>query len=86
MNTQLKASLLRFANQDLAAARKNGCMAVSQTKRGTLAIDYFPAERAYTIYPSDGSSALHKVPAKQARAYLVQSYAVSGLLDTDNPL
>ena len=74
---QLKRALLRYSKQDLETARKSrDGMVITQTRAGNITVDYFPAERAYSLYASNGER-LHKAKAAVARAWLIQRYAIT---------
>jgi len=77
MTNELKAALVKFANQDLAIARRKGSMTVCQTKLGNLAVSY--ENGAYAIH-SEGLNArcLLIGKASHARDFLVNSYDIAG--------
>jgi hypothetical protein len=49
MTDALKTALVKFANQDLAIARKEGSMAIVDTKLGAMFISYNKQDRTYAI-------------------------------------
>ena len=54
-NTNLIKALKKFATADLARARKEGRLAVAQTKLGTLEIQYIADLKKYWIVDSTGT-------------------------------
>lgn len=71
-NAILIQELTKFANQDLALARKNRKITVAQTKLGNLDVEF--AAGAYTV--SATGTVLAVGPAKVARAFLIATYDV----------
>ena len=76
MTNELKAALVKFANQDLAIARRKGSLIVAQTKLGNLDLSY--ENGSYTIH-SQGLNARCLLVGKagSARDFLVSSYNVA---------
>jgi hypothetical protein len=72
-NELLMQALKKAANQDLAIARKNGILAIAQTKLGTLEVKY--ANRLYTVMSQDGQ-VLCWGNASKARELLMSVYDV----------
>lgn len=66
-------NLTKFAKIDLTIARKEGRLAVAQTKKGTLWIEY--VGRTYT-FTSNNGEVLFKGAAKGATEFLVENYVV----------
>jgi hypothetical protein len=69
---ELNKALTNFAKADLALARKEGKIAVAQTKLGTLEVEYNAGR--YTI--SAQGSILAVGAAAVAREFLVATYDV----------
>jgi hypothetical protein len=72
----IKAQLIKFANQDLALARKTGAVAVTQTKLGNIEIQY--ENGVYTAYAMLNGDVLAQGKAQVARDLLVSIYDVVG--------
>lgn len=70
----LQAVLTRCANRDLNYARK-GAVTVVETKAGAITIDYFEADRTYSMYATNGET-INGAKASVARAWLMCRYDV----------
>jgi len=66
-------NLTKYAQRDLRLARKEGRMAVCQTKIGTIWIEY--SNRVYTFTNNNGET-LYQGGAKGAETALCNSYQV----------
>lgn len=73
-NATLIQNLTKFANQDLAVARKTGAVCVAQTKLGSLEVQY--EKGVYTVYALLTGMKLAEGPARVARETLIASYDV----------
>ena len=71
MNETLKTALVKYANQDLALARKKGNMVIIYTKGGATHVSYDKSTRTYGIR---NGSAVSEVLVKKAMAVKMLTY------------
>lgn len=76
-NKELQKALIRFANQDLGIARKDGHVAITQTKIGNVEIVYNRPTKRYFMNGLNGEGRLTDGMTKaQAVEKLVSIYDV----------
>ena len=75
-NQTLQAQLIKYANQDLAAARKaKGFIGIIGTKQGVLEVGYNKIDRNYIFSTKDKIIGYFK--KKEAIKYLIENYVIT---------
>jgi uncharacterized protein (UPF0333 family) len=73
MNETLKTALVKYANQDLAIARKKGNMGIVGTKGGATYISY---DKSTKIYGIRNGSSVFEVNQDEAVQIVISLYNV----------
>jgi hypothetical protein len=76
MNAMMTSSLLRFAAQDLRAAKAHGYLLIGQTNRGTLSLSYTSGTYTLSTTGTDATVLAEGKPAA-VRPVLARLYTIA---------